>query len=155
MLDIDVSVWGIREQIDRIGQLSARARNLTRFFEREADLFRERMEEQFDTGGKHTGGSWEPLEPIYAAWKEAHYPGQPILVREGHLRESLTAAGAPGHVEEITPTSLVVGTRNPTAAMHQWGTRRMPARPIIVLEEAYKSGIADRLLRFWREGEVR
>ncbi|MFB3921597.1 MAG: phage virion morphogenesis protein [Terriglobia bacterium] len=56
----------------------------------------------------------------------------PLLVRTGALRDSLTRTGA-GHIEEMDEGSLILGTRVPYAMFHQLGTRRMPARPIIVL----------------------
>ena len=59
----------------------------------------------------------------------------PLLVRTGALRDSLTTPGAAGSVEELDGGSLTLGTRLPYAMFHQLGTRRMPARPLIVLSD--------------------
>jgi phage gpG-like protein len=56
-------------------------------------------------------------------------------VRTGALRDSLTQPVAPGHVEEMDRQTLSMGSRLPYALFHQTGTRRMPARPIIVLSD--------------------
>ena len=59
----------------------------------------------------------------------------PLLVRTGALRDSLTTPGAAGSVEELDGGSLTLGTRLPYAMFLQLGTRRMPARPLIVLSD--------------------
>jgi phage gpG-like protein len=51
------------------------------------------------------------------------------------LRDSLTRRGAAGHVEEMDQQTLSVGSRLPYAIFHQLGTRRMSARPLIVLSD--------------------
>jgi hypothetical protein len=68
------------------------------------------------------GGHWKPLTPRYKAWKEKHYPGRTILVREGKLRESLEWKGnglGVGGVWEPQPLSVVFGTSVPYAAPNQ------------------------------------
>ena len=59
----------------------------------------------------------------------------PLQVRTGALRDSLTTPGAAGGVEELDGGSLTLGTRLPYSMFHQLGTRRMPARPLIVLSD--------------------
>ncbi len=92
--------------------------------------------QQFATEGG-LGRPWPPLSPVYAAWKAKHFPGQPILVRTGRLRASLTGRNA-DTVEVQEPQLLRIGTRVPYARFHQTGTSRMPPRPPIVLTEAVK-----------------
>jgi phage gpG-like protein len=84
-------------------------------------------------GGKFKGGAWPWLSPAYRIWKEAHYPGKPILVRKGHLRESVRWHGAPGPegIFEATATYAIAGTRIPYGKYHQKGTSKMPARPFL------------------------
>lgn len=53
---------------------------------------------------------WAPLSVKYAAWKAIHYPGQPILVRTGALKASMTQLGAPGNITIITKTGAVFGS---------------------------------------------
>lgn len=54
-----------------------------------------------------------------------------ILIKTGQLFRSLSK-GAPGSFESITAAGIQVGTFDRTAAFHQYGTSRMPARPILV-----------------------
>lgn len=56
-------------------------------------------------------------------------PGKPgfldldhtILIDTGAMKSSVTFRGNSNHVENITPTSLDWGTRDPKAAIHQYG----------------------------------
>jgi phage gpG-like protein len=86
------------------------------------------------TGGRFKGGNWAWLSPKYRIWKAEHYPGQPILVREGTLRESLRWSGnglGYGGIFEAYPAFAKVGTAVPYAKYHDTGTKHMPARPFL------------------------
>lgn len=85
---------------------------------------------QFDAqGAGPIAGSWAPLSVSYAKWKQAHFPGQPTLVRTGALRAALTGPGA-GARRDVSGDTLSFGTVGiPYASFHQTGTGRMPARP--------------------------
>jgi len=109
------------------------------------DEFRAEVKRQFDTEGESGGEAWKPLsDKGYGAWKEQHYPGTPILVREGTLRASLTNRDAPGSISRQEPKTLVMGTSVPYAIYHQKGTKDeagkviMPARPEIKLTKGFK-----------------
>jgi hypothetical protein len=60
-------------------------------------LFHKHERDQFRTQGKQTGPRWPKLSPKYAAWKRKHFPGRPILVRTGALRDALVKGG-PGSI---------------------------------------------------------
>lgn len=92
--------------------------------------------QQFATEGG-LGRPWPPLSPQYAAWKAKHYPGMPILVRTGRLRESLIGRTR-DTIEEMTRDTLRMGTAVPYAIYHQAGTKKMPPRPPIVFPEKAK-----------------
>jgi phage gpG-like protein len=98
---------------------------------------------QFDAqGGGPVAGSWAELSAVYADWKEQHYPGQPLLVATGALREGLTAASSPFGVREWTATNFVFGTAGiEYASFHQSGTSRMPARPPFDLDGQFESDL--------------
>lgn len=98
------------------------------------------VQDLFATGGRarsgsghFKGGAWAPLSPAYRVWKRAHYPGQPILVREGTLRESLRWSGTVGDqgIFNAQPQYAFVGTKVKYGVYHQHGTSRMPARPFL------------------------
>ncbi len=118
-----------------------------------ADDFRALIARQFSTEGRAEGTPWPArvgagLAPPSKRAKQA----SPLLVRTGALRDSLLGPSAPGHVEELEAQSLTLGSRLPYALFHQLGTRRMPARPLIVLSgerserwlEIIRSGVEEK-----------
>ena len=102
------------------------------------DEFRAQEKAQFKTEGAEGGEKWKALSPAYAGWKEAHYPGKPILQRTGALEASLTKEGADGAVYIPERKRLTMGTSIAYAIYHQKGTPRMDARPEIQLTEIFK-----------------
>lgn len=103
-----------------------------------ADLVLETNESTF----QREGPGWRPLARFTVLDRERlGYPGEhPILVREGILKSSLSERGARGNVYEVGTRSMRVGSELRVgsgwnlAMIHQEGTRRIPARPIIGLE---------------------
>lgn len=116
---------GLQLLLDRFSENIA---NPAPMFDAMADVFADTQRRSFDSSGATYGG-WAPLSPAYAAWKDAHYPGQPILTLTGELRASL--AERPLGVEHIDNQRMVLGTAIEYARYHQDGTSTMPARPII------------------------
>lgn len=103
-------------------------------------LIETETEKAFDDEGG-ASGSWAPLSVSYAAWKEAHYPGQPTLVRTGALRLALTDSSSINARREVTSDSLSFGTRGiPYATAHQTGTGKMPARPYLDFGADFEAG---------------
>ena len=98
-----------------------------------ADDFREMIAQQFASEGRAEGTPWPELSP---ATLRRRHASTPILYKTGALLRSLREPGAAGHVEELEGYSLTLGSRLPYAVYHQTGTRRLPARPIIVLSGA-------------------
>lgn len=84
--------------------------------------------EQF--GGEGRSRRWATLSPAYGKWKAAHFPGKPILQREGPLVASLTRRTS-GSIYEEAPLRLVLGSSIRYATAHQRGRGKMPARPPI------------------------
>lgn len=95
---------------------------------------------------KFEAADWEPLSPIYAAWKEEHYPGKPILQRTGALMASLTGHNE-GAIIEIHPLWMQVGSALGYGRYHQKGTSRMPQRKVIDLVEENKRSIMKAIQR--------
>jgi len=100
------------------------------------------------------GPGWAPLAPATVEDRERHgFPGEhPILERTGALKRSLTVKGALGNVYEVGRDYMKVGSELETpsgwnlAILHQFGTDRMPARPIIGLD---RNHLRRRLSRVW------
>lgn len=94
-------------------------------------------EQQFESEGSHGSGGWSPLAPSTAEQKaRLGYPPD-ILVRTGKLKNSLASMSG-DTVRDVQPHMLRLGTTVPYAIYHQKGTRRMPARPPIQLNERQK-----------------
>jgi hypothetical protein len=85
-------------------------------------------------GGRFKSGAWAPLSPAYREWKKKHFPGQPILVRSGDLRESVRWDGArlgAGGQFDAQPGFVIAGTTIPYGKHHQNGAGKMPKREFL------------------------
>ena len=69
----------------------------------------------------------------------------PLLRKSGTLFRSLTQSGARGNVDIRSPRSLEYGTDIEYADYHEFGTSRIPARP--VLAYAIEQGLEAKLTR--------
>ena len=105
------------------------------------DDFYAQEKDQFKSEGAEGGEKWATLAPDYAQWKEAHYPGKPILERTGDLVSSLTNSHDPNAVLVEQRKALTLGTRLAYAVFHQTGTKKMPARPEVQFREAFKRSV--------------
>lgn len=99
-------------------------------FEQMAEAFWKQEAQTFALEGQvEKFERWKPLSPRYKEWKEKHYPGQPILVRSGAMRDSLTNPHADGAIYEVYPQQMTLGTEIPYAIYHQTGSVRIPNHP--------------------------
>lgn len=116
-------------QLDRtLARVGANVEDATPAWEKIADRFAAFESRQFASEGRAGSGGWAPLSPRYAAWKAKRFPGQPILVATGELRQSLTQR--PFGIEEITPQSLTMGSGVEYGAYHQRGDGVPQRKPI-------------------------
>jgi hypothetical protein len=97
------------------------------------------VQTDFATEGAQSGSRWAPLSPKYAAWKQQHYPGRGILLREGALKASLAGPDAPQAIFRMAPTSLEIGTSVRYALAHQNPRpgSRLPQRPPMRVTAAF------------------
>jgi phage gpG-like protein len=122
------NVKALRDVLERLeGQTDLRPHRETL-----ARAFHDAEAEQFRTEGGLTGG-WRPLFGRYRAWKEAHYPGLPILVLSRRLRESLVGNTADS-IFQVNAKSVRFGTKVPYAGKHQYGQGQIPPRPPIPVD---------------------
>ncbi len=99
-------------------------------FDKLPPIFEAEMERQIDAGGGGPSGPFEPLTDAYAKWKEQAFPGNPILVASGKLREGLTNSSSIYATRSTDAETFNFGTQDvPYASYHQVGTSHMPARP--------------------------
>ena len=90
---------------------------------------RSAVADQFLTEGRAYGTPWLPRKA-----RQRHLSNRPLLFRSGRLLGSLLDADDPEHIEEIEGDTFHFGSAVPYAAAHQWGTRNLPARPILTPE---------------------
>lgn len=120
----------------------------------------------FASEGGYIGSGWKPLNPDYAVWKEAHYPGMPILVASGNMRSTFLDGKRfgkqGGYVQMMGKDFLKVGSDYKVGAytlplIHQMGSRRgLPSRKIIGFsareQELYPKLIAEYIRKTIAEG---
>ena len=104
--------------------------------------------EEFVLEGSNTGDPWAQLSPAYAQWKRIHGFGNSILVRSGAFKASMTSPDAPDSILRATSDALEIGTNVPYAKYHQFGTRRMPARPAMRVNEPFMRVVGQSLQRY-------
>lgn len=129
------NLQGARGRLERIAQ---RLERLEWLWANLAELFVAKEGLWFKSKGR---GTWPELSPAYAAWKAIHYPGAPLMVRTGDLRDQLTSSKS---VLAMTDTAISLGTSLPYAAFHL-GTSKMPARPPVIPVISLVAGIARRI----------
>ena len=108
----------------------------------------------YETQGRATGTQWAPLSVRYAMWKQKHWPGLPVGVLSGATRESLTFADDPNAIWEAGQRTLTVGSRVPHATRLQRGTKRMPARPPLRINDQFVDLMA-KLMQEYAVHEIR
>jgi len=134
-------VDGLDSLAKRLAAMTTAAENLTPAWREIVKVLERMVDVNFTTEGSFSRAPWPPLSPRYAEWKARHYPGRRMLRRTDELYESLVRRGK-GHVEIITPTALVWGTRVPYAIYHQRGTgaARTRGRKMVQLKNTPRMG---------------
>ena len=100
-----------------------------------------------------TPEKWKQLSPDYAAWKAKVRPGRPILVFDGHLKESLTGKNAHS-VKKIGKLEAEFGTDLPYAHYHQYGGGRLPKRKPVQLTDPIRERWA-KIVHKWAYEELK
>lgn len=110
------------------------------------------VQAQFASQGERGGGSrWTQLNPDYRAWKRAHYPGRPMLVRLGGLKGAMLNPLS----MRATDRGLTYEPRIGYAAFHQRGEGQLPQRRMVQLTAADRRGWERTILQWIRHGEGR
>ena len=104
---IDIDYKGIPQLGVFVSELERRFSDLTPFWnDFAAALISDRTREIFETEGY---GTWDPLDPGYAAAKSETHPGRGILQRTGTYLAAATEVEHPGNVFVATPTEMMFG----------------------------------------------
>lgn len=138
---------GFERLRERVRGMRERTQDLTTAWQAVLDHFADRNFRQFTSRGGEYGTPWPVLAPTTLAEKRRNnWPRDP-LVRHGDLVHSITLR--PLAIERVRPDSLVAGTDDPKAAYHQYGTRRMPARPLFDPAEFARSRVVAYAVANW------
>jgi hypothetical protein len=110
-------------------------------------------------------GTWAPLSPKYATWKQRHYPGRKMLrLTDTYFRAS-TRKGEGGNIAHYTKDYMEWGVDLdyfntlvgfPYPIVHEAGSIKHPKRPVYELAEQSRA-LQDALIEAlgkWLEKEV-
>lgn len=136
MPKIKYKLTGMDKVRNALKEIRRKTENLMPVWPAIRDEFYNIEKERFESQNK---GRWRPLSPNYAKWKNANYPGKPIMVLTGDLKKSLTSLSA-GSIYRPDKRSVELGTDILYARAQHFGTRergggrgqsRLPPRPLI------------------------
>ena len=159
-IDIGFNVAG-EQQVDRTFRIADElTRDMREPLGELMDLILDSVRAQFDTEGAAAHGAvWAPLSDDYGAWKAEHYPGRPLLVRDGGMKGAMLNHQTAVHVGL---TEAVYEPLSQIAGYHQtgadwigpaWGhgeyPHHLPQRKMVDLSEAVKHEAVDRVFARW------
>lgn len=116
--------------LQELEDLQHKSRDFRKPFAEIAEVMRQSFRENFLSQGRP---SWQPLSTGTVAARRTQVRfsrmmvarlrrGSSVLVDSGAMMSSFTTKGAYNNVEEITNTSVTVGSSDPKAIFHQEGT---------------------------------
>lgn len=140
-MDIDVDVDS-EKVTARLKGMTERINLLEPWWNEAAQSLKKYIAANFSSQGLLVGG-WAPLSAKYAAWKAVTTPA-PILVRTGALQ----AAALEPEVSIIGPFQRRYKADIDIAGFHQYGTRKMPKRQFMFVNEEYAQEMAIKLARY-------
>lgn len=165
-VQVEFTVAG-ETQIARQFELAqAWAADMSEPLEELMDMILENVRGQFDTeGAQGQHGIWQPLSDPYGKWKATHFPGRPILVREGGMKGAMLNKTTAVHV---SADRAVYEPKSNIAGFHQagadwigpvWGhgeyPHHLPQRRMVDLPDAFKHDAVDRTFARWVQRKLR
>lgn len=147
-VDLD---WDPSEMRDQVTDMDDRSDEFKPVFRKMRNYFERRWSNNFLSHGLEVGG-WKPLDAEYAAWKSAHFPGAPPMIRSGSLFQSIRdLRGAPN---EINKSNATFGTNVKYAKFHQYGTTKMAKREIVFEPVEFRREWGDKIAKYIVDGQV-
>lgn len=129
---LKVDVVGGKQLRSRLENLARNAEEPREALQEVADDFLQLQQRRF----ARASAIWRPLKPESARRKARRGLSTEPLVG-GRLEASLTIRGATYQVRRMNVRSITLGTRDPSAHLHQRGTsKKLPARPPVSLSPA-------------------
>jgi|GEM_PF-389451 len=152
MAVVEYSTLG--ELSDELDRLSAETRGVdfTVPLKRSKVAIVASIKENFASESSPDGAPWAPLKRPRS--RKGKPKGKDKILRDkGILYASVAAANGSGHVEELTNTTLAMGTVIEYAGVHQRGGKHIPARPFLGFGQALIAKI-ELIFADWWEQQV-
>jgi len=157
-VDVVITKVEINDANARLKDIKDRTRNVRPVLKRAAERLERAWGENFTTLGLLSAramlkGGWAPLSPSYHAWKKVNFPmtADQILVQTGKLYTLVSNASSNAE-SEISDQSMELVVPGKIAMWHQYGTRNMPARPIVFVPRDFDREIGKDLAKYIVEG---
>ena len=141
----DIRIRGVKKTQLRLTGMLLRSKTFEPIFIKAKKKLEAANVANFTAQGLPVGG-WAPLDPTYAAWKMARFPGRPMLIGDGSLFRSV--ANLSRGVSSFGPTRAEFGTNVEYAKFHQYGTSKMPKRKIIFEPAGFAKSTAQDAARY-------
>lgn len=114
-----------------------------------ADAIRAGFQDNFESEGAAGAGQWAALAPMTVRQRQARGFGgaHPILVQTGKYKNSFIRQGATDHIERVRSGGggvvIEVGSSDDRGEKLEFGTGRIPARPVVPLGAGSEARIMD------------
>lgn len=141
---ISIRANGVNEVTLKLKGAKARMLDLTAPLTQGAAVMLRSTEVNFRQGGRPT--PWRPLAFSTIRRKLAQGYSAIPLTRTGQLRRSIATS--------VESRRFLVGTAVEYGRYHQFGTRRMPARPFLVFQRQDLQRIERIITKFITEGDI-
>lgn len=147
-----------RKLKDRIENMQDRGRDVSHVLHWAGRTLQRSYSRNFTTLGAESAASmlkgiWPPLDLKYAAWKMTRYPMAPPMVQTGRLL-SLVNNLPRNPSSDVDKTEATFAIDSPIARWHQYGTRNMPARPLVFVPRDFPERFGQKVVNYVSEGKI-
>jgi phage gpG-like protein len=157
-IDVVITKVDAKQAKARLKDIKDRTRNVRPVLKKAAEDLERVWGDNFTTMGLLSAkamlkGGWKPLSPSYYAWKKIRYPAtaEQILVQTGKLY-TLVSNASSNPESDIDDQSMELVVPGRIARWHQFGTKNMPARPIVFVPRDFDRTIGKHLAKYIVEG---
>lgn len=148
-IKIKIDIEGIDDTVDYLDGVKKRMKDYRPVWPSVNKSLKTYMIENFTAQGLPSGG-WKPLAPEYASWKQTRFPGSPLLVQNGNLFQKVASGPKLDGGHRVAHFSFT----GKIARFHQYGTSKMPARPILFTPEIWADEVQDAISNYIMDGEM-
>lgn len=137
---VDLDVDGDKETSDYLKDVRSRMRDFRPVWPKLQASLKSYIVGNFTAQGLPSGG-WKPLDAEYASWKATRFPGAPMLVQTGSLFKKVSE----GPKLDGGARTAHFSFTGKIAKFHQYGTTKMPARPILFAPEVWVNEVQEEI----------